>query len=415
MTCIEIWKEVQGKPIPRPPEGWDDLGIGGAERHGRWAWGDEELSSIENGVAARLPFLVDPSASRLSRSVALLSLSAKAVFLLVASWVAITAVLVASLNGPLVAGRFSLYLMRVPDERIHDPFAFALGLLVLTPGVAIYARLVSASDDGPGGVPSLVARWIRTSFRRGNFLGGSGRKESTLVTFLLLWFVVCPLLLGNLYCRFFVGPAAGWLRGWALLINWGTGTLLLNLWAVMCYFSLFTRRVWGDIIFGEPVAGANMNNNNDANDRPIQLFDDGEADGAPAENEAGRTGPAWQGRDGVVARCVASIKAFVVGWEWDKVDRQALLSDFAVPVTKHLGIAFVFPVSTLFIAASFLRAFGRSIGANFAFRVLTVLGLAFDYVLTCKDSLKSWYFAAHKVARDDRYLIGEILLNYGGS
>jgi len=419
VTCIEIWKEVQGRPIPRPPEGWDDLGIGGAERHGRWAWGDEELSSIENGVAARLPFLVDPNASRLSRSVALLRLSAKAVFLLVASWVAITAVLIASLNGPLWCGRFSLYLMRVPDKRVHDPFAFALGLLVLTPGVLTCARLVSASSDGPGGVPSLVTRWIRTSFRPGHFLGGGGRKESTLVTFLLLWLFVCPLLLGNLYCQFFVGPTAGWLLDWAFLINWGTGTLLLNLWAVMCYFSLFTRRVWGDIIFGEPVAGANMNNNNDANDMPRQLFNDG-ADGAPAENDAagspsGRTGPAWQGRDGVVARCVASIKAFVVGWEWDKIDRQALLSDFAVPVAKHLGIAFVFPVSVLFLAASFLSALGRSIGANFAFRALTVLGLAIDYVLTCKDSLRSWYLAAHKVARDDRYLIGEILLNYGSS
>ena len=416
IVSIEIWKEVQGRPIPRPPEGWDDLGVGGAERHGRWAWGDEELSSIENGVAARLPFLVDPDASRLSRSVALLLLSAKAVFLLVASWVAITAVLVASLNGPLVAGRFSLYLMRVPDGRIHDPFAFALGLLVLTPGVVTCARLVSASDDGPRGVPSLVARWIRTSFRPGHFLRGGGRKESTLVTFLLLWLVACPLLLGNLYCRFFVGPTAGWLLDWALLVNWGTGTLLLNLWAVMCYFSLFTRRVWGDIIFGEPlpVAGANMNNV-DANDRPRQLFDDGEADGAPAENDAAGTGPVWQGRDGVVARCVASIRAFVVGWEWDKIDRQALLSDFAVPVTKHLGTAFVFPVSVLFLAASFLSALGRSISANVAFRVLTVLGLAIDYVLTCKDSLRSWYVAAHKVARDDRYLIGEILMNYGSS
>ena len=56
MTVIEVWCEEAGKAIPRPPEGWDDLDIGGAERHGRWAWGDESPSEIENNVAARTPF-----------------------------------------------------------------------------------------------------------------------------------------------------------------------------------------------------------------------------------------------------------------------------------------------------------------------------------------------------------------------
>ena len=42
--AIEIWEEVAGKPIPRPPEGWDDLGAGGADIQGRWAWGKEKKS-----------------------------------------------------------------------------------------------------------------------------------------------------------------------------------------------------------------------------------------------------------------------------------------------------------------------------------------------------------------------------------
>jgi len=41
---IEFWKESPGDTIPRPPEGWDDLGAGGAYVQGRWAWGKERRS-----------------------------------------------------------------------------------------------------------------------------------------------------------------------------------------------------------------------------------------------------------------------------------------------------------------------------------------------------------------------------------
>ena len=32
--------------------------------------------------------------------------------------------------------------------------------------------------------------------------------------------------------------------------------------------------------------------------------------------------------------------------------------------------------------------------------------------LTMRSPLAHWFQAAHKVARDDRYLIGEVLMNY---
>ena len=42
--AIEIWEEVPGKCIERPPENWDDLAAGDAEIQGRWAWGKEKQS-----------------------------------------------------------------------------------------------------------------------------------------------------------------------------------------------------------------------------------------------------------------------------------------------------------------------------------------------------------------------------------
>ena len=43
-AAIEVWEEIRGGPVPRPPEGWDDLGAGGADIQGRWAWGKEKQS-----------------------------------------------------------------------------------------------------------------------------------------------------------------------------------------------------------------------------------------------------------------------------------------------------------------------------------------------------------------------------------
>lgn len=41
---IEVWEEIAGKCVERPPENWDDLAAGDAEVQGRWAWGKEKQS-----------------------------------------------------------------------------------------------------------------------------------------------------------------------------------------------------------------------------------------------------------------------------------------------------------------------------------------------------------------------------------
>lgn len=417
VASIEIWREVVGKPIPRPPEGWDDLGVGGAERHGRWAWGDEHMSDIENSVAVRTPFFEDPAAKRWARAYTLIQLTAKMTFLLFISWLAISVVLCAVLNIPLHTGHFALYLLRIPDDRIHDPLAFAIGVLILVPIVGANAKLFAASSNGLRGVLSLLLDWVK-SFKPYQ----THEKVKTLLTFFVLWLVVCPVLLGFLYCSFFVGISGNipdWrAHGYIAFVNWGTGTLLLNSWAIMCYFQMFTKKFWANIVMGD--GQGNVNENQD-----LGLV--GARQGG-VNNPAGNAGErgnnvqgadanemrdfTWQGEDGVIARTVESMKAFASGWEWDKVDKQSLLHDCALPVSKHLAISCVFPMAALAFISPILNAAERQIGPTAIFRTFAIASILVDSVNSSKHSLHRWFQAAHKIARDDRYLIGEILLNY---
>ena len=415
VSCIEVWCEVVGKPIPRPPEGWDDLGVGGAERHGRWAWGDELLSEIENSVAIRTPFFENQTASKLAKGYVLMQLTAKMVFMLFVSWLAISVVLCASLNIPLHAGHFALFLLRVPEDRVHDPLAFAMGILLLVPIVGSFAKLYSASSNGLRGVASLVLRWL-WSFKPHQ----TREKVKTLLLFIMLWLVVCPMQLGFLYCSTFIGIQNATWQSHANLVNWGTGTLLLNLWALMCYFQMFTTKFWSRLITGNDQGNAN---NENQGVEAAGARQGGEANN-PARNavmpgnNAQGTGSnkpdqfTWQGGDGAIARGVETIKSFAMGWEWDKVDRQALLDNCALPISRHLAISCAVPIAALAIFMPFLKNIGKQIGPTAIFRFFAVVTIMVDSVNSSKQSLQHWFQAAHKVARDDRYLIGEILMNY---
>lgn len=413
VTHIEIWKEMVGKPIPRPPEGWDDLGVGGAERHGRWAWGEEHTSEIENSVAVRTPFFKDPTANKLVKAFTLAVLTAKMVLLLFVSWAAISGVLCAALNIPLYAGHFALYLLRVPEDYIHDPLAFAMGIVLMVPAMGIIVKLFVASNRLKG-----VWKWAR-SFRPRQ----PSRKVKTLAAFFTLWLFVCPILLGYFYSSLFVGISDEFIIKSELndiLVDWGTGSLLLNLWAIMCYFQMLTIKFWSDLIIGrgqvndddedQPNVGAGQGGrNNGGGDNNI-------AQGANAANTGESTpGFIWQGQDGIIARVVVSIKAFSSGWEWDKVDKQLLLHDCALPLSKHIAIACVVPVAAILFARLLVNAIGQKLGSTIIFRIAAVTTVLLDTINSSKDGLNSWFQAAHKIARDDRYLIGEILLNYPSS
>jgi len=418
VSTIEVWREEVGKPIPRPPEGWDDLGVGGAERHGRWAWGDEQLSEIENSVAVRTPFFNDPAANKLGKAYTLIKLVAKMVFLLFISWFAISVLLCVVINAPLYTGHFALYLLRTPADCVHDPLAFAIGVLLLCPFVGAIAKLFAASNNGIRGVFSLLLNWVK-SFKPHQ----THEKMKTLSSFFVLWLVVCPLQLGFLHSSFFVGirHSSDWYAHvYTLLVNWGTGTLLLNSWAAMCYFHMFTKKFWADIVVGD--GQVNADNEDQGIDR-VGVRQGGMNN--PARN-AGRDHDAeginaneprkfiWQGKQGAIAHAMESIKALVLGWEWDKIDKQALLQDCALPVSKHLAISCGIPIAALSIelVVPLAKVIGRQIGPTAIFRTFAIVSIVVDFINSSKHSLQSWFQAAHGIARDDRYLIGEILLNY---
>lgn len=398
-----------GKPIPRPPEGWDDLGVGGAERHGRWAWGKEKMSEIENSVAVRTPFFDDPTASIIAKISTLVRLMIKMIFLIFISWMCITVVVLTVLNMPLIIGHRAMFLMRVPDDRVHDPLAFAIGIALSIPLFSIVAKLLAASND------SLLRNWIK-SFKPHQ----PREKVRTLSTFILLWLVLCPVLLGFLYYSFVVGinDKMPYWRDHLYngLVNWGTGTLVLNGWAVMCYFQMFTKQFWADIVFGDGPGIANeiqevglvavMQQGVDNLDENANRRDNVEDTNASEPKEL-----LWQGKEGAISRAFESIKVFILGWEWDKVDKELLLGDCAYPILRHLIVAYAISMTGVAFIAPVVEAAGRQIEATAMFRILSIVGMAVDLLNSSKRSLMRWFQVAHKIARDD-YLVGEILLNY---
>lgn len=361
----------------------------------------------------RTPFFNDPTANSWITAYTLIQLVAKMIFLLLVSWFAISVVLVVAINAPLYTGHFALFLLRTPDECVHDPLAFAIGVLLLFPILGGIVKLFAASKNGIKGVLSLLLNWVK-SFKPHQ----THQKAKTLSSFFVLWFIVCPSLLGFLHSSFFVGirQSSDW-NGYAdiLLINWGTGTLLLNSWAAMCYFQMFTKKFWADVVAGD--GQGNGNNENQDNgligarqggmDNPGRN-PDGENDAQDNyANELGKL--VWQGEGGAIANALESVKDFALRWEWDKVDKQSLLQDCALPVAKHLAISCAVPIAAMSISLVVPLA---KVRPNAIFRTFAIASVVVDSINSSKHSLQSWFEAAHTIARDDRYLIGEILLNY---
>jgi hypothetical protein len=244
-------------------------------------------------------------------------------------------------------------------------------------------------------------------------------KVKTLSLFLALWLVVCPVLLGFIHCSLFGGIHNESSLAYSFTINWGTGTLLLNSWAMMCYHKMFSMKFWADLVFRDGQANANVNENRDAGpggnrqggvDNPVRnahVQRDNEQKNANIPREIN-----WQGPDGAIARAIETMKSFAMGWEWDKVDHQILLQDFAIPVVKHLTICSVLPTMAVAAFTPLLRAASRQVNPRTIFRAVAMTSIFVDSINSSKHSLQRWYQAAHKIARDDRYLIGVRLQDY---
>uniref|UniRef100_A0A7S2MEA0 RING-type E3 ubiquitin transferase n=1 Tax=Helicotheca tamesis TaxID=374047 RepID=A0A7S2MEA0_9STRA len=432
---IEFWREVTGKQISRPPEGWDDLGVGGAEIQGRWSWGNERKSEIEQSVAQRTTFLKARNGRSYQSLMGSMLLMLKMMLLVTLSWLATMIIACAALSGPLFVGRFIFFLLRVPDSYVHDSLGFVIGGGILFPMIG---KVAQALGGGPRvESPSLgrsILNWA-AAFRR----PGSFGKICVLAQATILWFVVSPLLLGLLYDLCLV-KSRDWFAGKEALIDitsfflsWGTGSLFLNLWAALCYVGAFTKEFWAAI--GVGIGGANVLNNQndlagaDVAGRENAVNDARNAGAGIVPGEQNRHVMKWQGENGHIARSFEIFWAALRNWEWDKVDGVTLLKECTIPIARQLSIALLSPLLAYvgFLALYRVVSGGRdAVGIvlpivgfvekgvyqmflfrSFAFTVLAIqLAVAFQY------PLQKWFQAAHKAARDDRYLVGEILMNY---
>jgi len=392
---IECWREVPGSTINRPPDGWDDLGVGGAEIQGRWAWGNEKRSEIEAGVAYRKQF-------KESKEFSLLMF--KLLFLLFASWIAVFVIVCIGLNTPLIVGRMFLHLLQIPDHYKHDPNGTVIGLAALY----LLSRLaLKGSSDQMSIYKTKVRSWI-TSYTPPT----SKSKMSTLLFTMVLWFIVSPTFLGIMYDMCFVMAHNRWTGEVALFSlkscfkGWLSGLLILHVWAVMSYFGAFSRNFWQSLIM-------NMNENNNEQE-------ENEANGNINEIQN------WQGKDGIIYNFTNTLVSVFSGWEWDKVDSSVLLKSCMLPLVKELGLLFCCSLFTFSVqsyifpyvsSTSFLSNILPSLSdvgnyRRIAFLLCTLFVITTRLCFSCHTMLHHWFKAAHKAARDDRYLIGEELLDF---
>jgi E3 ubiquitin-protein ligase MARCH6 len=382
---IEFWRESPGDVIPRPPHGWDDLGGGGAEAQGRWAWGKEKKSMIEEGVASRTPFF----GKRRSRF--LFWLIMKVFLLAFISWMAVTFLAITLFSFPLLIGRTTLSLLRIPDCYTHDPVAFATGLLILS--TSKYIGFKEIFKD---------LKSIRKILK--NINRSPSRKTTLIFLSLAMWFLVLPSLVGLMYdiliIKSFDPFSKKSFRNLTIYKSiWASGSLLLNLWAYLCYMSAFTKQFWINLrnaIFNE---GVNLRN--------MQHEEQGVIEGDRR----------WQGSlDGRIARFFESLYKSLIKGEWDCVDPDVLFFYCTYPILHTLIVSICMPLLPCIAASAAYRILFKE---NLSLQILSLLvNVAYYLFMTLRiciifsKEIKEWFKVAHKEARDDRYLIGNILLNY---
>uniref|UniRef100_A0A7S4RLS3 RING-type E3 ubiquitin transferase n=1 Tax=Ditylum brightwellii TaxID=49249 RepID=A0A7S4RLS3_9STRA len=370
---IEFWREVAGKPIPRPPEGWDDLGVGGAEVQGRWAWSNERKSEVEESVAQRKFFFRSQDRSYWSvlRSVFLVI---KMMLLFSLSWMATMAIACAAMSGPLFVGRFVFFLLRTSDTYVHDSLGFVIGGAIIFPIVGKIAQAINGSDGQDAQSPARAILMWAYSFRR----PGSFEKIRVLSQAAALWLIISPLLLGLLYdlClvkerKWFAGKELS-IDATSIFLSWGTGTFLLNVWAVLCCVGAFEKEFWAAL--GVGIGGANaVNNQNGAeniaaaevaargNDIVGDVINGDRIDVADNAVEHSRRKLKWQGENGQISRSYEILWAVLRNWEWDKIDGVTLLKECTTPIARQLAVALLSPLLAYvgFLALYYIVSGGR--------------------------------------------------------
>jgi E3 ubiquitin-protein ligase MARCH6 len=242
-----------------------------------------------------------------------------------------------------------------------------------------------------------------------------------------------PLVLGISY-QLVVVKESTWFAGqeplidWKFLaVSWLMGIVMLNTWSFLLYFEFFTRRFWknvGNGILEPPVednALLNVQGNNDGRNVGAAAA----ADNNQAEH---REMESWHGKHGRVARYFHTWQAVLDGWQWDIVDKTVLLDDFTRPVAKQLASALLgsflsFQVLHILLISVFstqedginmplLGVIGTGTVNQFVLRFCMTVHIAVQIIANSQESILCAFEIAHEAARDDRYLVGELLMNF---
>jgi E3 ubiquitin-protein ligase MARCH6 len=406
-VIAEFWREVRGEAIARPPDGWDDLGAGGAFVQGRWAWGQEKPSIIERGVAVRNYF---KDSETQKRPVVLMS---KLAILLVLCWIAVVCVIFSFVSIPLLVGRYLYFLFRVDSSFVHDPLSFVIGGCLVFPATSMLASSIKLHE---GNLAGRFVQWVNA------IRMPPTQKLLVLAYSVFLWCLIAPLALGLSY-EVSVIKASSWFQGAEVLadvrsclLSWMAGSAVLNAWAFFAYFSVFTRQFWSNVGNGmlEPPL--------DDNGNPL-----------PPRNHANEVVGSrtdWQGKQGRVAQFFRVWQAAIVDWDWEKVDKTCLLDEFAIPIARQLASSLVGSALSFILLLNLMPFVIRSEHGKVALPMIGLVerGLFRQLVFRCcmishiivqlcssfRSQLDRWFESAHNSAKDARYLIGEILMNYEG-
>ena len=179
---IQYKSYASSKPIARPPKGWDDLGAGGAAIQGRWSWGDEQKSLVEESVMARKKLIGGKD------NVLVVGLKLGVLALL--SWVGVLLVGITFTSLPLGIGRGLASLCYVSVQAQHDPFALVAGVVALYLTSYWYSKYATTSTNAHS--DSNIARIMR-------WVGDVRLPMKDVALPLVTWFGVLPLLVGILY------------------------------------------------------------------------------------------------------------------------------------------------------------------------------------------------------------------------
>ena len=361
---IEIWKEVIGRPITRPPDGWDYIGNnGGAVVQGRWAWDKEEKSDIEKSLARRklIFYKKCPNAKLSKRHFYMTSLVIlKLIVLLFLSWATVTCCAYGAFVIPLVIGRCLYSIFEVPDHYTHDPFVFLIGSVICYPIMIKFVDSIRSTEiDKKKPILSQKLKELMNLPRE---------KMSIIIQAVFFWTVLSPVFLGMIYKSLTSEEQAILSSNFESAINfqylihaWAIGLILIHVTLGILYISTLKQGLWTRLV------GILFNDNNDNNNVMGENAND---------------------QDNIYfSNITKMIRSIVIDSEWDKLDRKVFVEETALPITKILIKVFVCATLSSFgmnTALEYYDLSGKFILFLYFVKILTECFLIIFFQLLCQ-------------------------------